>query len=304
MKDWRSQFDFSQPFWDDFRAPLQRLQGPQFPDAVDLLRLLPDSLSSHGGHAIRFVAASELSPAEYERHIYTTGEVSTREDNWHDLFNALVWSRFPRLKVAMNAVHVEEHNSQDGNVRGKKRDALTLLDESGAIVVCADQNLLSSLARHDWLRIFQKGVFQPVSEGGQAKLRIFLCGHALLEKFLQPYKAITAQVLLVQLSAQAFSQERKGLRQSLDQVLADELRAGRLLDSPRSLSALPLMGIPGWWPYGTNKDYYADQKVFRVLREGVDPAPIINIQVPVVQAIPGRCHQEKTGLASSNKPAP
>ena len=283
MKDWRSEFDFSRPCWDDFRAPLQQLQGPQFPSADDLCHLLPDTLSSHGGHAIRFVAASRLPDADYERQIYATGEVSTREDNWHDLFNALVWSRFPRLKAAMNALHVREEMLQKRSTRGRLRDALTLLDESGAIAVSADQNLLSSLARHDWLRIFQKGVFQPVSEGGQGKLRIFLCGHALLEKFLQPYKAITAQVLLVQLSAPAFSQERESLRQSLDQVLADELLAGRLLDSPRSLSALPLMGIPGWWPGGTNKDFYDDRRVFRFLRDGVEPAPIIIMREPGVQ---------------------
>ena len=31
-----------------------------------------------------------------------------RADNWHDLFNVLVWCTFPRAKAALNACHVRE----------------------------------------------------------------------------------------------------------------------------------------------------------------------------------------------------
>jgi hypothetical protein len=36
-----------------------------------------------------------------------SGEVATRPDNRHDLFNALIWLAFPRSKAAMNRRHHE-----------------------------------------------------------------------------------------------------------------------------------------------------------------------------------------------------
>ena len=81
--------------------------------------------------------------AQYEPRCYLTGEVQTRANNWHDLFNALVWLTFPKTKAVLNARHyhaltVEEIAS--GSHRGAVRDVNTLLDESGVIVVYADAN--------------------------------------------------------------------------------------------------------------------------------------------------------------------
>jgi hypothetical protein len=277
MTDWRSRFDFSRPYWDDFKAPLLRLGGPQFPRAADLCRLLPDGLMSYDGATIRFVDAQQLSDSDYEQRIYQTGEVSTREDNWHDLFNALVWSRFPRLKVAMNAMHFREQSVQRGSVRGKRRDALTLLDESGALVIGSEMTALNKLARHDWPGVFHTGIFQQPGAQTRGKLSLFLCGHALLEKFLQPYKAMTAQALLLRIQSSEIPRSRDGLRLNLDQLLADALMNGQLFHSPAELSPLPLMGVPGWWPGVQDDDYYSDSAVFRPPRKGSKPAPVIQL---------------------------
>ena len=44
----------------------------------------------------RFIHAHPAATAiEYESRIAETGEIATRENNWHDLFNALVWLSFP-----------------------------------------------------------------------------------------------------------------------------------------------------------------------------------------------------------------
>ncbi len=278
MANWRSSLDLSRPFWDDYRASIRKLDGAAFPPAQELNKLLPAELCSGDGCPIKFVPASDLPGIQYEHHIYTTGEVSTRENSWHDLFNALVWSRFPRLKVAMNARHFEERQLASGPARGKVRDALTLLDESGAIVVSSNKHSLEALASHDWSRVFQTGAFPPDAASGQAGMQVFVCGHALLEKFLQPYKAVTAQVLLVQADEGFAAQPRESILMKLDQALARALMDERVLHAPASLSPLPLMGIPGWWPGGVQDDeFYSDQTVFRSQQPGRPNARVLNL---------------------------
>jgi len=273
-----SQLNLSRPFWADYRPALQQLKGTGFPTAKELSALLPAGLQSHGGRPVRFVPASEIPDVVYEPHIFQTGQISTRTDNWHDLFNALVWSRFPRLKSAMNALHVAQHNEGRTAKRGRLRDALTLLDESGAIVVSDDPNLLNSVARHDWPTVFGTGFSGKPEIIEPGALSIFLCGHALLEKFLQPYKSMTAKALLVAVDNSSCSLPREQLLKRLDQVLASALLEDRLFNSPADLAPLPLMGIPGWWPNGQqDAAFYADPAVFRPPRSASNPAPVFSI---------------------------
>ena len=270
METWRNLIDFSYPVWDDYQGGLLGLPEDFFPGPGEFNQWLPAGLESRGGQRIRFVAASELPAVDYEKHIYRQGEVSTRENSWHDLFNALIWSRFPSLKVAMNAVHFRQLDAVGEGSRGKQRDALTLFDESGVIVCSSNQVLLGALARRDWNRIFR-------TEAGawEDEISLFVVGHALLEKFLRPYKAITAQALLLQLDQVQMEQSREALSGSLDEWMSERLLAGSMLDAPASLSPLPLMGIPGWWPGGEQEsDFYADQNVFRPLPEGGRIAPV------------------------------
>jgi len=270
MESWRSIIDLSHPVWGDYQGRLLSLPEDFFPGPGEFNHWLPAGLESKGGQRIRFVAASELPGVEYEKHIYRQGEVSTRENSWHDLFNALIWSRFPALKVAMNAVHFRQLDAGGEGSRGKQRDALTLFDESGVIVCSSNQALLEALARRDWNRIFQ-----TKAGAWEIEISLFVVGHALLEKFLRPYKSITAQALLLQLDQVQMEQSREALSGSLDEWMSERLLAGSLLDAPASLSPLPLMGIPVWWPGGEqNSDFYADQNVFRPLPEGGRIAPV------------------------------
>jgi hypothetical protein len=273
-----SQLDLSSPCWDDYRAALQRLNTPEFPTADDLSALLPAGLRSHGGQPVRLVTASEIPDVAYEQHIFHTGQVSTRAENWHDLFNALVWSRFPRFKSAMNAMHVAQQNAAQTDRRGRLRDALTLMDESGAIVVSARKALLTAISGHDWRVVFESWFSGQPAPGQSGQLKLFVCGHALLEKFLQPYKAITAKVLLLMVDEATFALSREKQLAWLDHNLAGELLTGRLFNSPSDLAPLPLMGIPGWWPLGSQDEaFYADTDVFRPPGASSNPAPIFSI---------------------------
>jgi hypothetical protein len=259
MKHWRSGIELPRPFWEDYRDSLLRLDGESFPGAGKLNTLLPLALSNRSEHPIRFVPAHNLPAVDYEKQIFSTGEVSTREKNWHDLFNALVWSRFPSLKVAINAVHFRELGSGQDGRRGKQRDALTLFDESGVIVVSSNKEHLGALARRHW-----RSVLLENASAWQNEIKVFVVGHALLEKLLQPYKSLTAHALLMRLDESFLVQPRVTLLKMLDEMLAECLLAGSILDSPASLSPLPLMGIPGWWTAAEqNDEFYADRQVFR-----------------------------------------
>jgi hypothetical protein len=270
MNHWRSGIELSRPFWEDYRDGLLSLDGASFPDTRKLNALLPTGLCSRSERPIRFVPANQLPGVEYEKHIFHTGEVSTREKSWHDLFNALVWSRFPSLKVAMNAVHFRELGSGREGRRGKHRDALTLFDESGVIVVCSVKENLDALAGRDWNFVFREN-----ASAWHDQIKVFVTGHALLEKFPQPYKSLTAHALLMRLDDLLLEKPRATLLQMLDEILAERLLAGSILDSPASLSPLPLMGIPGWWsPQEQNDDFYADRQVFRIPHENCRKAPV------------------------------
>ena len=274
MDHWRSRIELSRPFWEDYRDGLLGLDGESFPDARKLNTLLPVGLRSGGERPIRFVPANQLPGVNYEEHIFRTGEVSTREKSWHDLFNALVWSRFPSLKVAMNAVHFRELGSGREGRRGKQRDALTLLDESGVIVVSSTMEYLDALAGRDWMSVFRDN-----ASAWHSEIKVFVLGHALLEKFPQPYKSLTAHALLMRLDNSLLAEPRLTLMQMIDEMLAECLLAGSILDSPASLSPLPLMGIPGWWPpHEQNDNFYEDQQVFRPLREKSRKAPVYKQQ--------------------------
>lgn len=256
-------FDLDHPCWAPYRELLESLDFGLFPNTAQLNRLLPNGARSGGGQPLRFVPASELPTAGYERRVFETGQVSTRQENWHDLFNALVWCRFPRLKAAMNALHYRHLEEETGGRRGTMRDALTLLDESGVIVTGPDSGMLEALAGRDWGTAFRAG--RAAWARGH---RAWVCGHAVLEKFRRPYKALTAHAVYLHAPGVVEAQV-------LDAWLAERLERGGLFDSTAGLSPLPLSGLPGWWVAGPQDDaFYADPGVFRPPPAGHRPPPI------------------------------
>jgi hypothetical protein len=236
-------------------------------EALELARALPspspDCLSALNalaaargttqarGLPLRFFAPDgRLSARDYETHILRTGQVPTRADTWHDVLNALVWLRFPRFKAALNAAHGEAITGETGPTRGRRRDALTVLDESGVWVISRDPALPALLAARAWQALFWEARSRVETE-----MRFVVVGHALLEKVLAPYPAMTGKCLTL-------------IAESLDPDAADELSAVALaeIDSPRQLAPLPVQGIPGWDPANANAAYYANQEIFRPAR--------------------------------------
>jgi len=265
-----SHFDRALPYWQDYLPFLHDLAGPDFPSCSQLNALLPEGLNSGGGQPIRFVASDRLADENYEYRIYTTGQVSTRPHSWHDLFNALVWMRFPLIKAAMNSLHYQAGAKLKRGSRGQLRDALTLFDECGVIVFSDRLELLKALAERRWSAAFLSGNFG-------ASVLLSICGHAILEKYLSPYKAMTAKALLVHVNTGFMKLPRQEMLHRLDREISKQMLSGRILSKPAFLSPVPLAGVPGWWPQDDqgNSVFYDDQQVFR-------PAPAKLITAPVL----------------------
>jgi hypothetical protein len=204
-------------------------------------------VATAGGLPVDFVAPDDAGAAAYEAHIAATGRVPTRE-NAHDLFNALAWLAFPLTKAALNARQAAEL-ARDGvrGSRGPVRDAATLIDESG-LLLAASEAACGALMRRDWAWLFaeQRARWGP-------EWTPFAFGHALVEKLLAPYKALTAAVVCLPLAA--------GTTAQIDRAAARWLQQAAL--APPLLAHLPVLGIPGWWPANDDPGFYADETVFR-----------------------------------------
>jgi len=260
----------TQPWWADYQPLLDQLEGMQSTTCDQLNSLLPERLKTESGQPIRFVPSNELDDGAYEQRIYTTGQVSTRPDNWHDLFNALVWMRFPRIKIAMNTLHFHSWSEQLTGTRGRVRDALTLFDECGVIVFSKHLEILNALAERRWTDAFLADEFKT-------GVQLSICGHAMLEKYLAPYKSMTAKALLVHVDPGFPELSRQEMLACLDKEISKWMLAGMLMTEPACLTPLPLAGVPGWWPEAEQGKmaFYDDPAVFRAPPANLAPVPVL-----------------------------
>lgn len=207
------------------------------------------ALNAHAADP-RFVAAATLpASTPYESFVRDTATVPTR-DNLHDFLNGIVWCLYPRTKRLMNRLQAEAI-ARDGvhGRRGALRDAITLFDENG-VVFSAPELLQTALEMRDWQGLFvtHRALWQQA--------RIWLFGHALVEKLVAPRKDITAHVLCAPPGLSDIAQA--------DGWLAETLNVPML--SAKPFAPLPVMGIPGWCALSEDPVFYADQTVFRPAR--------------------------------------
>lgn len=245
-------------------APLiDRLDTAHFPDCAGLNALLDKQHRNAGGSPIRFVAPGGAGNDEgYEARIFRSGDIVTRQGSWHDLFNALAWLTFPACKRELNRLHFE-HASREAGQRGAARDALTAFDESGVLIACADASLARLLADFRWRELFVERRADVVRH-----MRFLVFGHALQEQMLQPYPGVTGKALVLECDAHVMQAALPAQLRELDQRAAALVASGGALASPRSLSPLPLLGIPGWDAANADPIYYDNTAVFRPGRRG------------------------------------
>ena len=236
---------------------LGRLPPDRFPRHDELNALATPSVASGGGAPIRFVPPA--ASAQYEVHVFETGEVQTRADNWHDLFNALVWLAFPKTKAVLNGHHYGEIRVRRGErLRGTARDVLTLFDEGGVVVASADAELSALLREFRWKELFWRRRADVLRS-----MRFYVFGHAIYEKALEPYKGVTAKALIVDAAPELLEAPLEQQLTELDARAADYFSGTQALASTRNLSPLPILGIPGWEPANAREEYYDDRAQFR-----------------------------------------
>lgn len=215
--------------WDDYAA---LLQAPAWPSIEQLNRMLPVAARC------RFVAQTVALLADglhYEQRVAERGLVATRERNWHDLLNALVWCRYPSIKQALNRRQVADIAQMGPRLRSRAQYAMTHFDEAGVIVQLRDPALLALWDEHDWHGLFWRE--RAAWHDGRITLEVF--GHALLEHALTPDKLLVGKALVFVAGAPASPQ-------AVAACCADAIAAGQLLHDPLELRPLPLAGIPGW----------------------------------------------------------
>ena len=252
--------DWQVPWLQDLRATGQAVLLREAGGASVAQALNADAAVASTG--VRFVPQAALPAGEpYERHIFQTGTVPTR-DNLHDFFNGLAWLHFPQTKTRLNQLQAAAIAQQGVQpVRGPLRDALTVLDENAAFLQ-APQPLWDALQDRDWRRLFI--TLRPL----WADAQLVLFGHALLEKLVAPYKSITAHVYRSPVPSGC---EPAGW----DAWLADQLTAASLASKP--FTPLPVLGVPGWWPANEDPAFYLDSAVFRAARTdatGANSTPV------------------------------
>ncbi|HLU01708.1 MAG TPA: DUF3025 domain-containing protein [Advenella sp.] len=265
-----SGLDTTRPWWSPLRAWLPGhphyaavLQaaagmGSPIPVAPLLNALAPPACP------VRFTNQSALPAGmAYEQFIGQHGMCPTR-DNLHDFFNGLCWFRFPKIKTLFNKIQCRQILRQGvGQRRGVVRDTITLLDEGG-LLLQAPPALWNAIEQRDWRRAFikERALWQQTHIG--------IIGHALLEKCVNPYKAITANVIRVPQDTPAGD---------LDLVMAHTLET-LLTEDPLQVKPhrpLPVMGIPGWDAANEDPAFYDDPLVFRPPRASGPSRPLLPV---------------------------
>jgi DUF3025 family protein len=266
---------FADAMFDAVRPLLERLPADRWPTHAELTALA-EGVTTSRGKPVTFVAPGThpgdaprgASPGcvpgvkpHYELRIARTGEIETRAENWHDLFNALAWIAFPKAKAQINAQHaaiLEEGGEDELRHRSPERDALTLFDEGGLIVASGAADLLRHITAFEW-----KSLFWDRRADVAARMRFIPFGHGLLEQALDPYIGMVAKTIFVPVGDFFFMLSPESQREEADRLAAHHFSDRKRFASPKSMPPMPVLGVPGWHPETANEGFYDLATYFR-----------------------------------------
>lgn len=237
--------------WRDYAA---LLRGDSWPSIAAINAYLGADAAQ------RFVAQTPALLADglhYEQRIAERGQIATREANWHDLLNALVWLRHGALKQALNQRQVAEIARVGPKQRSRAQYALTHFDEGGLIVLLRDPALLPLWDAHDWYALFW--THRHAWLDGSIEVELF--GHALLEQALTPTQLLVGKALVFQASS---AQDMATAHARCAELLATD----QLLHDPLELRPLPLAGLPGWNAANVEEDFHRSTVCYQPKRVG------------------------------------
>jgi hypothetical protein len=171
-----------------------------------------------------------------------------------------VWAHFPRVRWALNAVHVDDSLGpvDPRNGRAPAQNVAAQLDESGIIVASSSRELLGELRELRFKRVFWERRAELL-----ATTQFWIVGHGALESLLAPHLGLASKAVLLDLPRPPATYDGDELRRESDQRVAGLIRGWR--GSVPVLDPIPLLGIPG---YADNAapDFYDDARYFRFQR--------------------------------------
>lgn len=244
-----------------YLTAIRQLSGwPARASYDDLARLVPCGADVE---LPRFVAQDRealRSCGGYEQHVARLRAVPTRERSWHDFFNMAVWAHFPRVRWALNSIHVDPSLGpiDRRNGRAPEQNVAAQLDESGIIVASSNGDLLSELRELRFKRVLWERRAELL-----ATTRFWIVGHGTLESLLTPHPALASKAVLLELAREPASYDCDDLRIELDERVAAIVRSWR--GNAPVLDPIPLLGVPG---YADNAapELYDDARYFRFAR--------------------------------------
>lgn len=239
--------DWSQPWLRPYRVMGEALAAQVAQGARVHEALAACSRHGPGAELPRFAAQDSLPAGmAYESHVFATGAVPMRH-HLHDFFNGLVWLHLPATKRRLNALHAHAIAAQGPAApRGVLRDALTVFDENGALLL-APPFMWDALRARDWRALF------ITHRAAWCEARLLLFGHGLMEKLCTPRKPITAHVYPAPNALESIA--------DIDHWLAGAAGGADWLDKP--FAPLPVLGVPGWHAGAQDDCFYDDPLVFR-----------------------------------------
>jgi hypothetical protein len=241
---------------------LERLDAWPQPEAYDeLVRQVPQASDAQ---LPRFVTQSREAVRRlggYEQHVATLRAVPTRKSNWHDFFNMVVWAHFPKLRWALNALHVDPDlgPKDPRNGRAPAQNLAATFDESGMLVVSTSQDLLADLRELRFKRFFWERRAELV-----ATTRFWHVGHGTLESLLAAHPGLLLHVAELPSSEHGWDTLRFELDERAAALVAG-WRAERTVLDP-----VPVLGIPGYWDNAC-PEFYDDEQHFRFERRSRRP---------------------------------
>lgn len=268
------------------------INSPLFPSVPDLNRVLRRYCDNWDGpefKAQRLFLSTETR--YYETIIRQDNVVPTRENNWHDLFNVLIWAQFPKAKRRLNELHVIDIEQCGVSPRTQRRNRLTHFDECGVVLavespsndlpddekqayIAFQERFLAKLAHHKW-----HDVFLNEREVWGNKVTPFVFGHANLEMMLNPFIGLTGKWLAVVVPSGFSELSWWEQRKAVDMALVNRISAlDDFLCAP-ILKPIPLLGVPGWHREAQTLCFYNNVEYFRPVNAKAKPS----LQLPLFE---------------------
>lgn len=264
---WNTRWLNGSPMFAPLRSVGEHLPEIGWPNAELLNSLADDAgrLVNAQGERIRFVSQAPKSrnfEDGFEPRTYLKAQVQLRALDWHDLFNALVWMTFPTTKAVINARHYEALSAGENGRRQPVRDALTLFDEEGMVVLSSDAGLLDLVRAFRW-----KELFWTRREEVMARMRFLVFGHALYHKAMKPFVGMTGKAVLLHVPEFVAQLPVHAQVQATDRLLAVHAWDRARMTHGRDLAPLPVLGVPGWWAENEQEGFYDNAAYFRPGRQ-------------------------------------